>query len=84
MIKVLYFAAIREDLNCSEEELEPGTTIKNIADLKRLLAERENQWQAVFSDNKQPLSSINQVIAKDDQIINDGDEVAFFLPVTGG
>ena len=84
MIKVLYFASIRENLNCSEEELEADKKPQSIADLKQLLAERENQWQAVFSDNKQPLSSINQVIAKDDQIINDGDEVAFFPQVTGG
>ena len=84
MIKVLYFASIRERLNCSEDAIEPGDTIKNIADLKRLLADRDNQWQTVFTDNNQLLSSVNQVIAKDDQSIDDGDEVAFFPQVTGG
>ena len=84
MIKVLYFASIRESLNCSEEAIQKVDIIKNIADLKHLLAERDEQWQTVFTDNNQLLSSVNQVIAKDDQPIDDGDEVAFFPQVTGG
>jgi molybdopterin synthase sulfur carrier subunit len=84
MIKVLYFASIRERLDCSEEELEAGDNTLTFALLKDLLARRGDQWKTVFSDKNNLLSSVNQVIAKDNQTINDGDEVAFFPQVTGG
>ena len=84
MIKVLYFASIREQLNCSEEELEYDDNSQTISHLKQLLANRDNQWQSIFTNNKQLLSSVNQEVVKDDQTINDGDEVAFFPQVTGG
>lgn len=84
MIKVLYFASIRERLDCSEEELKAGNKTQTISHLKDLLAERDDQWRTVFSDKNNLLFSVNQVIAKDSQTINDGDEVAFFPQVTGG
>ena len=84
MIKVLYFASIREQLNCSEEELDFDNSSQTISQLKQLLATRDSQWQSVFTDNKQLLSSVNQEVVKDNQTINDGDEVAFFPQVTGG
>ena len=84
MIKVLYFASIRERLDCSEEELKAGDNTRTIALLKDSLARRGDQWRTVFSDSNNLLFSVNQVIAKDNQTINDDDEVAFFPQVTGG
>lgn len=84
MIKVLYFASIREQLNCSEEELESDSNSQTVSQLKQLLASRDSQWQSIFTNNNQLMSSVNQEVVKDVQIINDGDEVAFFPQVTGG
>lgn len=84
MIKILYFASIREQLNCSEEEIEFNKNFQTISQLKQLLAGRGNRWQSIFTDNKQLISSVNQEVVKEDQTINDGDEIAFFPQVTGG
>ena len=84
MIKVLYFASIREQLSCAEETIEASDKTKTISQMKDLLGSRDDPWNKIFTDNNQLLSSVNQVIAKDNQIVNDGDEVAFFPQVTGG
>ena len=84
MIKVLYFASIREQLNCSEETIEASDNTKTISHMKDLLGSRDDLWSKIFTDNNKLLSSVNQVIAKDNQTVNDGDEVAFFPQVTGG
>jgi len=82
MIKVLFFAQLREQLDCAEVALEvaPSTSIKGI---KQLLAERGEQWQKAFGKNNL-LSAINQNMVDDSALVQQGDEVAFFPPVTGG
>jgi molybdopterin synthase sulfur carrier subunit len=86
MIKVLFFAQLREKLNCSQMEVpyakRPNSPF-TVADLKTLLASKGNAWQLVFTD-KQLLTAVNQVIGNDDTTVIAGDEVAFFPPVTGG
>lgn len=84
MIRILYFASVREQLNCSEEELESGSNTQTIAQLMSFLAKRDGNWQTIFSDKKQLLCAVNQTIAKHTQKIEDGDEVGFFPQVTGG
>ena len=85
MIQILYFASIREQLNCSEEEIALRDDTNTIAGLIQNLANRGNQWQDIFSQkNQRVLFSVNQELAKIDQVIDDGDEVAFFPQVTGG
>lgn len=84
MIKVLYFASIRERLDCSEEDIELSPQNNTIAGLKTTLSERGAIWSDVFDEDKQLFSSVNQVIAKNKQRIEDNDEVAFFPQVTGG
>ena len=45
---------------------------------------RDNpQWQASL-DNRTLLSAVNQDMVPMDSDVNDGDEIAFFPPVTGG
>lgn len=74
-ITVLYFAAIRERLGQDRRELElpvPAT----IAEV----------WTQSTGEpwNGQALAAINQEYAKAGDRVADGDEVAFFPPVTGG
>jgi molybdopterin synthase sulfur carrier subunit len=82
MIKVVFFAALREQLACSELTVS-SENITTVADLKHQLANKNEQWQALF-DNSSLLSAVNHDMVDSDQAIKSGDEVAFFPPVTGG
>ena len=82
MLRILYFARLRDELDCGEEQMEYQPEWVTIDDLKHTLSERDSRWQKAF--NGTILHSVNHAIAAADQAINDGDEIAFFPPVTGG
>lgn len=85
MLNLLYFASLREQLSTAQEQLEQEQNITNISTLKQMLAKRGGIWKATFEGSDIPLLvSINQQMADDHSNIKDGDEIAFFPPVTGG
>ena len=79
MIKVVFFAALREQLNCSELSLS-SENLSTVADLKNHLASTDETWQQVFTSNSL-LSAVNHDMVSSEQVIKSGDEVAFFPPV---
>ena len=83
MIKVVVFASLREDLGVGEVEVAP-TGICSVADLIEGLSQRYGDvWRAtLMAENV--LVAINQNMVKNEVSVVDGDEVAFFPPVTGG
>ena len=83
-IKVLYFARIKESVNYSTEEIALPVDISNINTLKAFLAKRGEIWADLFSGKQVVRAAINHELVDDMMAINDGDEVAFFPPVTGG
>jgi molybdopterin synthase sulfur carrier subunit len=82
MINVVFFAALREQLDCSELLINDDN-LKTVADLKAHLANKNDQWQHVFA-NSALLTAVNHDMVNNDHSIKSGDEVAFFPPVTGG
>lgn len=82
MIRVLYFASLRERLGRADEALDdhPDT----LAGLRASLAARGDAWREVFTGAQPVLAAVNQEMAGDDSTLADGDEVGFFPPVTGG
>ncbi|OAM53158.1 molybdopterin converting factor subunit 1 [Methylovorus sp. MM2] len=83
MIKLLYFARLREALGISEEDYAHDTAL-TVASLVQVLTARGGVWHEEFGGKKTIRAAINQVLVKSDAVIADGDEVAFFPPVTGG
>lgn len=84
MIDVHYFASIRESLGRAHEQVEPDDGVTTVATLvDKLIAERGEQWSRVLRDGR-VLMAVNQQVARPDTAVRDGDEVAFFPPVTGG
>lgn len=74
-ISVRYFASLADQLGRAGDELDAGgiTTANEV-------------WKSV-TDEPMPantLVAINQEYAKPGDAVADGDEVAFFPPVTGG
>ncbi|MDJ0878524.1 MAG: molybdopterin converting factor subunit 1 [Halieaceae bacterium] len=83
MIKVLFFARLREQLGVGNLELSPEEAGTTVAELRSRLQARGGQWaDALSADNL--LCALNQQQARGDESITAGDEVAFFPPVTGG
>lgn len=82
-IKILYFAKLRDQLNCAEEAFQMTSETCSVEQLKAALSERNELWQNAFA-NAQLLVAVNKVMATPDTQICANDEVGFFPPVTGG
>jgi molybdopterin synthase sulfur carrier subunit len=84
MIEIHYFASIRESLGKGREQLAAGVDTATVAALMdKLVALHGEDWERVLRQGK-VLMAVNQIVARADTPVKDGDEVAFFPPVTGG
>ncbi len=81
MIKVLFFAQVRELVNTDSLTLE--TPFENVAALRAHLAEQSDLWALALDEGKL-LAAVNQTLVDFNHPLKAGDEVAFFPPVTGG
>lgn len=81
MIKVLFFAQTRELVGVDSVELEANFATAEV--LRQHLAEQGGKWALALEAGKL-LVAINQTISPLATEIKDGDEIAFFPPVTGG
>ncbi len=84
MIKVLYFARLREALGTGSEQLALPPAVGNLDGLRALLMARGGAWADELAQGRQIRVAVNQNMAAGDTPIAEGDEVAFFPPVTGG
>ena len=83
MIKLLYFASLRERLGTGAESFELPAGIATVAMLRDALAQRGDAWAALTTMRNLRVA-VNQTMVGFDTRLKDGDEVAFFPPVTGG
>ncbi|MGE5525070.1 MAG: molybdopterin converting factor subunit 1 [Rhodospirillaceae bacterium] len=84
MITILYFARLRESLGRSSEQLDLPAGVRDIAALRQWLAQRGGAWTDELGAGKNVRAAVNQTMARGDEPLRSGDEVAFFPPVTGG
>lgn len=84
MIDVLFFARIREELGCDRLEVPWQASVADLDSLQAFLCRQGGaRWQQALSQTNL-IRAVNQAVANGNTAINDGDEVAFFPPVTGG
>lgn len=84
MLKVLFFASIREQVGCGELELEWSDSVRDIDSLQALLCSTRGQVWADALGQDNVIRALNQVVVDENAPLADGDEVAFYPPVTGG
>ena len=75
-IDILFFASLKERMGKAGDQIEAGTasTVREV-------------WARINPDEAMPvntLCSVNMEYVDPDHAVEDGDEVAFFPPVTGG
>lgn len=83
MITVVFLASIRERLACDRMPFDLGQPSLTVTELAERLTLHSDHWRQVLLTDK-VLIAINQQMSRADDIVHDGDEVAFFPPVTGG
>lgn len=79
-LTVMFFARYREALGLDGESVDGE--FASIDQLRSHLLQRGGAWQVLAESNL--MCARNEELCKLDEPLADGDEVAFFPPVTGG
>ena len=83
-LQLRFFASLREGLGLSEELVSVPASVSTTAELRAWLMQRGEVWSQLLSPEQSLRCAVNQHIAAENIALSDGDEVAFFPPVTGG
>ncbi|MEE3661791.1 molybdopterin synthase sulfur carrier subunit [Brenneria sp. g21c3] len=81
MINVLFFAQVRE--LTETDSLTLPAQYATVEELRQALCGRGDRWALALESGKL-LAAVNQSLVEMRHPLRDGDEVAFFPPVTGG
>lgn len=84
MITVLYFARLREAVGRASEDVTVPPAVGSVGALRAHLIARGSPWSEALGAAGTVRVAVNQAMAHEDTAVQDGDEVAFFPPVTGG
>jgi molybdopterin synthase sulfur carrier subunit len=80
-VRILYFASLREALGVPGETIDLPAGVATVGGLRDWLA---GQGRERLASARNLRCAVNQDMAGPDAAVADGDEVAFFPPVTGG
>ncbi len=84
MVKIIYFAWVRERIGKAEETVELPAGIATISDLVGWLRARGPEYAYAFAKPEVVRAAIDQTHVKPAASIAGAREIAFFPPVTGG
>ena len=84
MLEILFFASIRERLGVQRLSLPIPAGAVTVQSFRQSLIDNHNQdWaEVLLADNV--ITAVNQQVVAADHQLHEGDELAFFPPVTGG
>jgi sulfur-carrier protein len=83
MLKLCYFASVREQLGKTEENITLPAEITTVGELSIFLADRGEAWK-MLADSKSVLIAVDQQVSSREQVLLGSEEIAFFPPMTGG
>ena len=81
--RILFFASLREKLGSGIVDFPIPPQVGTVGELRAYLAQRGGEW-SVLDGGANLRAAVNQRMAKSDTPVCEGDEIAFFPPVTGG
>ncbi|GAB3276883.1 MoaD/ThiS family protein [Parahaliea aestuarii] len=82
MINVVFFARVREALGTDGLQM-AAPEAPDLDTLLSTLRQRGEPWASVLAEANL-LHAVNHEVVHGNTVLNDGDEVAFYPPVTGG
>lgn len=83
-MKLLYFAWVRERIGLAEEEVEPPSGVRTVADLLRWLQSRGDNYEAALPSPEIIRVALDREHAEHGDLIGAAHEIAIFPPMTGG
>jgi molybdopterin synthase sulfur carrier subunit len=83
-IKLRFFASVREALGTSEEKLALPAGVTTVGGVRDLLIGRGGAWAQALAHERALRMAFNHVMCEPGTALQEGGEVAFFPPVTGG
>ena len=82
-VKIVFFASLREALGVDSVDLQVSGSPSISALISQLANQQSPEWLGILTAENIRIA-VNQDMINEDVGIIDGDEVAFFPPVTGG
>ena len=82
IVRVKYFASIREALGLGQEEI--STAAQTLDALRAELIARGGAYAEALDPGRAVRMALNQALSEGSATLPSGAEVAFFPPVTGG
>lgn len=77
MIEILLFAQLQETIG--KQKIEAPLAGKTVAEVKEWLT---SEYPLISL--KQAMTAVNEEFARDAQVVNEGDQIAFIPPISGG
>lgn len=83
-IQLRLFSSLREAVGISTEDIQLPESIQTIEHVREWLRARGEPWLSAFAPEKLLRAALNHEMVPFETQVQEGAEVAFFPPVTGG
>lgn len=83
-IQLRFFASVREALGTAQETIAVPAEVLTVGAVRAHLRGRGGVWAETLAEHRSLRMAYNQQMTGPDTRIDEGGEVAFFPPVTGG
>jgi sulfur-carrier protein len=83
-INLRFFASVREALGTSGETVSLPAGVATVGAVRDFLIGRGGAWAEALAHERALRMAFNHVMCAPETPVNEGGEVAFFPPVTGG
>lgn len=83
-IELRYFASVREAVGLAHERIELRAGVATVGAVREHLMARGGAWAQALGLDRALRMAFNHVMCGPETVLEEGGEVAFFPPVTGG